>query len=176
MQLLNCLKISFLSWNLRIDIELFSLKRGYAATWISIPEIMILRNLISTWAAEWTVSRGVSILTDLQREVHTSADCPLSSNTASQKEVETMLWLSYNGSPHQLQCEGVTRNGLTVGLGQTLLAPLAVCQRGRRAIGSPLKCVSHQTMVFSDPFSRRQCAWLKHTQPNRRAAAKLVGE
>ena len=120
-------------------------------------------------------SRCVHLDRSTERSTHLRR-LPLSSNTASQKEVETMLWLSHNGSPHQLQCEGVTRNGLTVGLGQTLLAPLAVCQRGGRAIGSPLKCVSHQTMVFSDPFSRRQCAWLKHTQPNRRAAAKLVGE
>ena len=84
-----------------------------------------------------------------------------------------------------LQCEGVTRNGLTVGRLAPLIAPtsphpsslatLAVCQRGR-AIRSPLKYVSHQTMVFPDPFSLMDNAlWAcpKYTQPNRRIAGKI---
>ena len=68
--------------------------------------------------------------------------------------------------PH-LQCEGVTRNGLTVGQAATLppsLASVVVCQRA--AIRSPLKYVSHQTMVFPDTFSMLcSCPKKIHNQP-----------
>ena len=165
-----------------------------------------MRNLISTWAAEWTVSRGLSILTDLQRgkyTIHSQAQIatylilasyckmaralpPLLSEKKCTTYLQTIL-LRKQCAVHltivgpYLQCEGVTRNGLTVGRLAPLIAPplslatLAVCQRGR-AIRSPLKYVSNQTMVFPDPFSLMDNAlWAcpKYTQPNRRTAGKI---
>ena len=112
--------------------------------------------LISTWAAEWTVSRGLSILTDLQKQTQGSTPSairrpplpttylpktPLLRNNARARDVH--LTKAAPATSNR-QCERVTSDGLTVGL-----LPNWLSVKERRAIRSPLKYVSpHQTMLF----------------------------
>ena len=96
----------------------------------------------------------------------------LSTDTASQK---TTLCPSYNSCPPPPVWRGDKKRFNRWPGSQPTPSCLAGCLSKGRAIRSPLKYVSPQTMVFPDPFSRSDNALglPKHTQPSRRAAGKI---
>ena len=91
---------------------------------------------------------------------------PLLRNNARARDVH----LTKAAPPQLRQCERVTSDGLTVGL-----LPNWLSVKERRAIRSPLKYVSHQTMLFWENLFTLTIGWAcpKHTQANKKSKEEI---